>query len=282
MFDSINDKLSDRNFIQSAIDTASKIDGPFNRTNSPFEKFRMRSSKSRTFKSSSSSSFSSSSSSSSSSFSSSSSSMSNADEIDTPSHANPAPSTEPPDLFKSEFEEEEEDGAGASDDESPDAGEEAPEGGKAAAPKAGKAGKKKGKRPNPSGLHKKHAKVVLRGGRGTGKKPSFDFGPPKPKNDTLPEIMTPREEMCYSNRYSDLGDMTPIEHYLEVGQEQSRQYQCGNFMTWMMAARYLDRYWEIGDKFGRNGKSSVKMAREHWYNNGSMQSPKLSMAPNYP
>lgn len=49
-----------------------------------------------------------------------------------------------------------------------------------------------------------------------------------------------------------------------------------------MAGRYLDRYWEIGDKFGRNGRASVKLAKEHWYNNGSQQSPKLSMSPNYP
>ena len=58
--------------------------------------------------------------------------------------------------------------------------------------------------------------------------------------------------------------------------------QCSDFMTWIMAARYLDRYWEIGDKFGRNGKASVKLAREHWYKNGSQQNPKMSMAPNYP
>lgn len=40
-------------------------------------------------------------------------------------------------------------------------------------------------------------------------------------------------------------------------------------MTWIMAARYLDRYWEIGDKFGRNGKASVQLAKEHWATNGS-------------
>jgi len=98
----------------------------------------------------------------------------------------------------------------------------------------------------------------------------------------LPDVMTPKEEQCYSNRYSDLGEMTPIEHYLEEGQQQGRMTQCGTFMTWMMAARYLDRYWEIGDKFGRNGKASVQLAKEHWYKNGSMQTPKLSIAPNYP
>jgi len=44
MFDSINDKLSDRNFIQAAIDTAatSTVKGPYGRTSSPFEQFRQR------------------------------------------------------------------------------------------------------------------------------------------------------------------------------------------------------------------------------------------------
>jgi hypothetical protein len=36
-----------------------------------------------------------------------------------------------------------------------------------------------------------------------------------------------------------------------------------------MAGRYLDKYWELGDKFGRSGKSSVKLGVEHWYKNGS-------------
>lgn len=38
MFDSINEKLSDRNFIQSAADT--KTTGPYGRTKSPFEQYR--------------------------------------------------------------------------------------------------------------------------------------------------------------------------------------------------------------------------------------------------
>ena len=38
MFDSINDKLSDGNFIQSAAETSAK--GPYDRTKNPFEQFR--------------------------------------------------------------------------------------------------------------------------------------------------------------------------------------------------------------------------------------------------
>lgn len=37
MFDSINEKLSDRNFIQAAIDTNADAKGPFDRSNNPFE-----------------------------------------------------------------------------------------------------------------------------------------------------------------------------------------------------------------------------------------------------
>lgn len=40
-------------------------------------------------------------------------------------------------------------------------------------------------------------------------------------------------------------------------------------MTWIMAGRYLDRYWDLGDAFGRNGKSGVKLGKAHWENNGS-------------
>ena len=47
--------------------------------------------------------------------------------------------------------------------------------------------------------------------------------------------------------------MSPIAHYVEEGQEQGRIINCGPFMTWIMTGRYLDRYWELGDKFGRNG-----------------------------
>jgi hypothetical protein len=37
MFDRINEKLSDRNFIQAAIDTNADAKGPFDRSNNPFE-----------------------------------------------------------------------------------------------------------------------------------------------------------------------------------------------------------------------------------------------------
>jgi hypothetical protein len=30
-------------------------------------------------------------------------------------------------------------------------------------------------------------------------------------------------------------------------------------LTWTMGARYLDRYWDLGDKFGRNGKAAIKL-----------------------
>jgi hypothetical protein len=69
---------------------------------------------------------------------------------------------------------------------------------------------------------------------------------------------------------------------MEIGKDQGRMTKCGNYMTWIMAARYLDRYWDIGDAFGRSGKPSVKMARDHFYNNGSQQNPKLDASPNYP
>lgn len=257
MFDSINEKLSDRNFLQSAIDSASKAEarGPYNVTNSPFEKFRIQMEKeqNRTAAGGSSESFSSSSSSSSRS------AAAADEEIDAPSHVNPAPSTAPPDLFEDEFEA---DGNITNAD------------GSVNTTKAAAALHKDGADGSGAKKPHKHGRPKLSGGAGTGQKPSFNFGPPPTPTSPgapveLPDIMTPKEQMCYSNRYSDLGDQTAIDHYLSVGQEQGRFTKCGKYMTWFAASRYLDRYWEIGDKFGRTGKSSVKLAREHWYTNGS-------------
>jgi hypothetical protein len=101
------------------------------------------------------------------------------------------------------------------------------------------------KPPNAGGLHNKrggHGKVGLKGGSKSGhkSKPSFDFGPPggappsgpptagpaatgsgeteevKPER-ILPEIMTKKEEACYSFRYTDLGDKSPVEHFIDIG-----------------------------------------------------------------
>ena len=88
--------------------------------------------------------------------------------------------------------------------------------------------------------------------------------------------------MCYANRYSDLGNLSAIEHFMQTGQDQYRFTKCGDYMTWMGAARYLDRYYFLGDNFGRSGKSSVQLARDHYYNNGSQQHPKLDHSPSYP
>jgi hypothetical protein len=68
---------------------------------------------------------------------------------------------------------------------------------------------------------KKHPKVGVSGGAHTGKKPSFVFGPPdngnakltdpdaKVDEEEIPNIMTPKQETCYSNRYHDLEGLTP-------------------------------------------------------------------------
>jgi hypothetical protein len=52
-------------------------------------------------------------------------------------------------------------------------------------------------------------------------------------------------------------------------------------MTGIAAKRYLRRYAELGNAFGRDGKGSFKKAREHWYNNGSKQHPPLSLRISY-
>jgi hypothetical protein len=214
MFDSINDKLSDRSFIQSAIHSSNKLrdsdeegndslvgvhaetEGPHGRggMSSPFEKFRTMKVErtNRTMSSSRSS--------------------SNShtttsyeekkkmedEEIDAPSHINPEPTEEAPDLFKSEFEDDEE-GEGAEEEEetNPDgtAKDEAktdddgvattaPDGKKKPKGKGGKGHGKGTKGPSKAGLHKKHGGVKISGGsKSTGKKkkPSFNFGPPAPK-----------------------------------------------------------------------------------------------------
>jgi len=48
-------------------------------------------------------------------------------------------------------------------------------------------------------------------------KASLDFGPPKNKNGSLSDIMTAKEQECYSNRYHDLGNQTAIDHFMNIG-----------------------------------------------------------------
>jgi len=94
--------------------------------------------------------------------------------------------------------------------------------------------------------------------------------------------MTPEEEKCYSDRYFDLEGASPESHFLDTGKDEGRYYQCGNKMTFRMASRYLDRYWELGDEFGRSGPSSMKLAENHWHTNGTFQKPKLDYSARYP
>ena len=54
-----------------------------------------------------------------------------------------------------------------------------------------------------------------------------------------------------------------------------------------MSYRYLNRYSDLGNKFGRgnskthSNKEAARAGREHWYNNGSKQSPPLDIKPYY-
>jgi hypothetical protein len=82
-------------------------------------------------------------------------------------------------------------------------------------------------------------------------------------------MMTPKEENCYSERYFDLDGANPESHFLDTGKDEGRYYECGNFLTFKMAQRYVDRYWELGDEFGRSGPSSMKLAQNHWHSNGT-------------
>jgi hypothetical protein len=115
-----------------------------------------------------------------------------------------------------------------------------------------------------------------------------DAGPIEP--ESLPEeekfefekVMTPVEEACYLNRYTDVTNMTANEHYARVGEKGGRNIRCQNFMTGISAQRYLRRYAELGNLYGRNkGGNSFKNAREHWYNNCSLQTPPLSVRVSY-
>ena len=107
--------------------------------------------------------------------------------------------------------------------------------------------------------------------------------------DDLPEeekfeyekVMTPEEEGCYLSRYTDVTNMTANEHYARIGEKQGRNTRCQNVMTGIMAERYLRRYAYLGNLYGRKGAKSFKQAREHWYNNGSKQSPPLSLRISY-
>lgn len=93
--------------------------------------------------------------------------------------------------------------------------------------------------------------------------------------------MTPEEEGCYLSRYTDVTNMTANEHYARVGEKEGRNIRCQNVMTGIMARRYLRRYADLGNMFGRTGAGSFHKAKEHWYNNGSKQTPPLSLRISY-
>ena len=94
-------------------------------------------------------------------------------------------------------------------------------------------------------------------------------------------VMTSAEEACYSSRYTDVGSMKANEHYARVGEKQGRNVNCMPFMTGISAKRYLRRHWFLGNEFGRDGKDSFKLARNHWYTNGSKSTPPLSTRISY-
>jgi len=94
-------------------------------------------------------------------------------------------------------------------------------------------------------------------------------------------VLTEQEAACYSSRYSDLGKMTPGEHYATIGKKQGRHVQCENFMTYFQAERYLLRYSDLGKKYGTHGVTAFKKARHHWFETGSKQTPKLNIGVNY-
>jgi hypothetical protein len=73
--------------------------------------------------------------------------------------------------------------------------------------------------------------------------------------------MTEAEQACYMERYTDVGETPAVEHYVKIGQKQGRHFRCGPYMTWIMTGRYVDRYYWIGDEYGRTYKS-MPLARE--------------------
>lgn len=238
MFDSINEKLQDRSFIQAAIDTASKLEsqGPYDRNNNPFEQFRtMQTKKKNTTKSATTIKA----------------DVAPAEDIEetAPHKANPLPDTESPDQTGSDSD-------------------------------------------STGGKTTSHGHGPVNTG---GKKPSTDFGPtphqpiidedgsvPTVEEKPAPSLMTDKEKKCYQQRYDDLNGTDPETHYFETGKDQGRYYHCGDIMTWFMASRYLDRYPELGDKFGRSGAPSMKLAIHHWQTNGTYAKPPLDHSPRYP
>lgn len=82
-------------------------------------------------------------------------------------------------------------------------------------------------------------------------------------------------------RYSDVGNMTANEHYARVGEKQGRNIRCVHFFTDFQSERYLKRYTELGDMYGRSDKPAWKAGKQHWYNNGSKQAPALSIDISY-
>lgn len=97
--------------------------------------------------------------------------------------------------------------------------------------------------------------------------------------------MDDEEAKCYENRYTDLNGMNPNEHYARFGHKQGRNIRCVSFFTQIMSFRYLDRYSELGNLFGRGNsithvnKKAAKAGREHWFTNGSKQAPPLEIKP---
>lgn len=80
--------------------------------------------------------------------------------------------------------------------------------------------------------------------------------------------MSDADVTCYAERYQDLGDLEPREHYLTKGKDEGRQANCALELTDYRAQRYLDRYPDLQHSIGRSGRSARAQAKQHYIDIG--------------
>ena len=81
---------------------------------------------------------------------------------------------------------------------------------------------------------------------------------------------------CYSERYKDLGNMKPKEHFEKVGHAEGRLWSCQQTLTDSEALSYILEYPDVQSIVASDFKNKLDLAREHFFNTGFNQSRQIN------
>lgn len=142
--------------------------------------------------------------------------------------------------------------------------------------------------PSPSVAHVAEQETVVE----AVKKPMTVVSPPlkisvekERREDPKGSLFTEAEAGCYAKRYADVKAGKAIEYYdqtwsIKGHEAEGRLGECALPLTDYEAQRYLNKFPELQQKFGRGGKKSLDLAKNHWANLG-WNDKKFQAAVNY-